>query len=772
MTRKLFFLLAVIGVMAAFSCSSKTTTPTVPDNSFFDLPIPQINDVPGRTLLGTWTITFDTENLDFEINSSRLSEMHYNATHLIPSPEIVINGFDPSTCTIDVDVTISNPYPVDVYDVRLIIYTDAVGHILQNDDGWTSLHDIPGGWFINPFRAYAKDQPNCVFAGETECTENLKIFLPGGNSNVSFAIDASFPDNCEEPYKIVNFSQDVLYNQIGSSAMIHVDVYDWENDVNEVNLYCPAITGTTFVPFIPYIIHIGYSSWKMELGNNTGAAGELTGFIIASSANSGSLQLYKPVVIMVHKLENWVHIWGNDIEDDPNFSNQGNSVAIDSVGSIYVTGYFTNGTNGSTDFDPGPEEDWHSAAGYRDAFLCKYDSQMNYLWACTWGGEKLSYGSNLVFDDAGNIYLTGSFKGEVDFDPGPGENIHFSKGSYDSSLSKFDPDGNFIWVRTWGGTGQDHYSDISIDNSGNLYIPGFFRNTVDFDPGPGVYELVSNGNYDACLSKFDPDGNFIWALSWGGVYKDFGRTTALYDSDHVYVAGTFEDVVDFDPSADGVVEHASNGYRDIFLSKFDADGKFIWVKVWGGISYDYCGTLSFDDDGNMYGSGTFEDVVDFDPGVQVDEHTSVDDENDAFLSKFDRDGNLIWARTWGGIDEDRTIEIATYHSEYIYVTGDFQGSSDFDPGPGSFELNSYGQADVYVSKFDTDGNFIWVRRWGGYDPEISVGIDTNSSGDIFFTGGFMSPRIDFDPGPEEYIRSAIGYQSIFLIKLLPNGYWE
>ena len=230
MTRKLFLLLACLGVMAAFSCSNKTTAPTVPDNSFFDLPTPQINEVPGRTLLGTWTITFDTENLDFEINSSRISEMHYNATHLIPAPQILINGFDPITNIIDVDVTISNPYPLDVYDVRLIIYTDSVGHKLQNDDGWTALYEIPGGLPINPFKAYAKDQPNSLFAGQTEYTENLQILLPGGNPNVSFAIDASYPGNCEEPHKIGNFSQGVLYDQIGSSAIIQVDVYDWQND--------------------------------------------------------------------------------------------------------------------------------------------------------------------------------------------------------------------------------------------------------------------------------------------------------------------------------------------------------------------------------------------------------------------------------------------------------------------------------------------------------------------------------------------------------------
>jgi hypothetical protein len=101
----------------------------------------------------------------------------------------------------------------------------------------------------------------------------------------------------------------------------------------------------------------------------------------------------------------------------------------------------------------------------------------------------------------------------VDFDPGPGEDNHTSNGSpsWDAFLSKFDPNGNFVWARTWGGSdnwdGDEGYG-VAADGSGNAFVTGYFNETVDFDPGPGVDNHTSNGGWDVFLSKFPPDGNW------------------------------------------------------------------------------------------------------------------------------------------------------------------------------------------------------------------------------------------------------------------------
>jgi Leucine-rich repeat (LRR) protein len=197
---------------------------------------------------------------------------------------------------VDVGINIVNPYPIDGRDVRLIIYNDAIGHKLVNSDSWTDLYDIPAGLPINPFKAYAKDDPNREFAGLAEHTENLQIYLPGGNPYVAYAVDASFPGNCAEPYSMENFTQAYLFDNASSTANLSVSVYDWQDDANEVSLYCPWITGVDFVPFN----ETDPDTWESVLINNVGVpTGEYPGYMVAWSLDSGAQALYDEVKITV-----------------------------------------------------------------------------------------------------------------------------------------------------------------------------------------------------------------------------------------------------------------------------------------------------------------------------------------------------------------------------------------------------------------------------------------------------------------------------------------
>ena len=99
-----------------------------------------------------------------------------------------------------------------------------------------------------------------------------------------------------------------------------------------------------------------------------------------------------------------------------------------------------------------------------------------------------------------------------------------------------------------GGTEDDCGRSVAIDSSGNSYVTGWFSGTVDFDPGAGVDSHTSNGFYDVFLSKFDQNGNFIWARTWGGPGDDYAYSVAADYVGNVYVAGSFLDTVDFDPA--------------------------------------------------------------------------------------------------------------------------------------------------------------------------------------------------------------------------------
>jgi hypothetical protein len=230
----------------------------------------------------------------------------------------------------------------------------------------------------------------------------------------------------------------------------------------------------------------------------------------------------------------------------------------------------------------------------------------------------------VAVDALGNSYVTGHFKGTVDFDPGPGVEEHTAEyPMLNAFLSKFDSDSNFIWVRTWGapnyynGAGEGKF--ITVGDFGDIYIAGIFYNTVDFDPGPGIEEHTSAGNSDIYLSKFNPDGVFQGVTTWGG---------GAYDSPDCLA------------SAGGYIYITTTEYHKVTnksyesLTKLDLTGAHQWA-------YKGCGWfLSVDaaDSGNIYLSGIFSGTFDFDQGPGIQYHTS-QGWTDMFLMMFPPDGN-------------------------------------------------------------------------------------------------------------------------------------
>ena len=133
---------------------------------------------------------------------------------------------------------------------------------------------------------------------------------------------------------------------------------------------------------------------------------------------------------------------------------------------------------------------------------------------------------------------------------------------------------------------MDHGYGVTADDPGNVYVTGSFWSTVDFDPGPGTDEHSSSGWDDAFLSKFDANGDFQWACSWGGGANDHGYGVAIDGSGNVYVTGYFFGTVDFDPG-EGEDAHSAFGL-DVVLSKFDSNGNFQWARTWGGAGDGRC----------------------------------------------------------------------------------------------------------------------------------------------------------------------------------------
>jgi hypothetical protein len=451
----------------------------------------------------------------------------------------------------------------------------------------------------------------------------------------------------------------------------------------------------------------------------------------------------------------WTKTWGGTGRDNAF------SVAVDGAGNMYVAGGFY----GTVDFDPGLGVDSHDSNGDFDAFLSKFDSSGAFLWAQTWGGPGPDNAFTITLDGSGNIYLVGCFSDTVDFDPGVGVDAHISNGDYDAYLSKFDSSGAFLWGESWGGTAGDNAFAIAEDGSGNVYVAGCFSLTVDFDPGLNVDSRVSNGNYDAFLSKFDSTGAFLWVQTWGGTGLDNPFGIHMYGSGSIYVTGCYSGIVDFDSGPD-TENHISNGAYDAFLSKFNFSGSFQWAETWGGTGEDNGFAVTVDGSENIYVAGCFSDTVDFDPAPGVVSRTSSGD-YDAYLSRFNFFGALLWVDTWGGTGEETAIAAALDGSGNISVAGHFFDTVDFDPGAGVDNRTSNGLEDSFLSRFNSSGTFLLAKTWGGIGKDGVFALTPDTSGNYYVTGWFADD-VDFDPGAGTDDHTSNGAEDAYLGKFGPE----
>lgn len=390
-------------------------------------------------------------------------------------------------------------------------------------------------------------------------------------------------------------------------------------------------------------------------------------------------------------------------------------------------------------------------------------------WAGSIGGSSYDLGSGITTDAAGNVYSTGAVQGlAIDLDPGPLGSFVNANGGYDTYVHKVNANGYFEWAKTFGGSQNDVGLDIALDASGNIFVTGHFFGTTDFDPGVGVSELTSNGDRDVYILKLDANGDFLWARSFGSSDDDYGYSIATDPSGNVYTTGKFEGTVDFDPGA-GTTEFTSAGNDDIFIQKLDANGNLLWVHALGGVGNDRGLALTTDASGNVYTTGTYIGTIDFDPGVGVLDLSTGGSIFDIFIQKLDTDGNLIWAKVMGGSNWDFGHAIATDVNENVYTTGYFHLTVDFDPGVGTANLTSHGEADVFVQKLDANGDFVWAKSMGssaGDSYGNAIGVD--ATGNVYTVGEFYGTT-DFDPGVGSMNLTSSGFSDIYYQKLDANG---
>jgi hypothetical protein len=303
----------------------------------------------------------------------------------------------------------------------------------------------------------------------------------------------------------------------------------------------------------------------------------------------------------------WAQTMGGSVTD------YARDIYVDDSGNVYTTGHF----EGTSDYDPGSGMANLTSEGASDVFVSKLDASGNYVWAKSMGGPSSEFATSITVDLSSNVYTTGFFQNNADFDPGVGVNILMTVGMNGAFISKLDASGNFVWAK--GTSSGDVISGesgtaITVDDSGNTYISGSFFGTSDFDPGAGTALITSAGQNDIFFLKLDNSGNHVWSKSIGGPGSDIVRAIDIDDNSNVYTSGYFDGSSDFDPGA-GQVNLTSEGSFDVFVSKLDSSGNYNWAVAMGGTGSDFSHSIVVDPAGNIFTTGYFQDIVDFDPGA-------------------------------------------------------------------------------------------------------------------------------------------------------------
>jgi biopolymer transport protein ExbD len=324
----------------------------------------------------------------------------------------------------------------------------------------------------------------------------------------------------------------------------------------------------------------------------------------------------------------------------------------------------------------------------------------------------------------------------------------------------------YKWAKSVGTTTADASQSITVDASGNIYTTGYFQGTVDFDPGSGVTNLTTAGGNDIFITKFNTNGNLIWAKSIGGTSSDISYSIGVDATGNVYTTGYFGGTADFDPSG-ATANLTTNGSFDFFISKLDSNGNFVWAKNIGSTSNDAAFGLKLDASGNIYLTGYFGGTVDFDPNEGVANLTH-NGGGDTFVCKLDTNGNYVWAKSMGGTSPDQGNAICIDSSGNVYFIGTFTGTVDFDLSANTANMISGVNFDLFICKFNTNGEYVWAKKFESATAKSGSSITVDNNGSAYIAGIFAG-TVDFDPSASTANLTSNGGNDNFICKLNANG---
>jgi hypothetical protein len=429
----------------------------------------------------------------------------------------------------------------------------------------------------------------------------------------------------------------------------------------------------------------------------------------------------------------------------------GNSIAVDSAGHAYVTGYtgFPPGSPSSPDFPTTPGAFDTAYNGEGDAFVTKLSPDGSALVYSTYlGGGGVDRGMGIAVDSAGHAFLSGNTASE-DFPTTPDAFDTSLGGGLDTFVTKLSADGSALVYSTFvGGQGGEFDGSIAIDEIGHAHLTGW-TTSRDFPTTPGAFDTVYNGGGDTFVTKLSSDGAaLVYSTFLGGANHDDGSSLGIDSAGHAHVTG-YTGSPGF-PATPGAFDTTYNGLGDGYVTKLSADGSALAYSTFlGGVNSDSGFGIAVDRAHGAYVTGPTSSP-DFPTTPDAFDATYNGGSGDAFVTNLSSDGSaLVYSTFLGGEHQDLGRDIAVGPDGHAYITGGAQPG--FPTTPGAFDRSFNGGSDSFVTKLRPDGSALAYSTFLGgasFDEGYGIAIRTGvvSAGHAYVTGWTESRDFPTTPG--------------------------
>lgn len=389
-----------------------------------------------------------------------------------------------------------------------------------------------------------------------------------------------------------------------------------------------------------------------------------------------------------------------------------------------------------------------------------------------WSGGTMAFSRAIKTDQIGAVYRAGTFVGENDLDPTEGVDLWSTPCICRwFFVTKLHSDGSYAWSRVLPTDASAGKPAIVVKASGEVLVVGNFTGSADFDPSDGVDVRMAQGRWNSFIWRFDAEGGYLGTTVFGATLPVSRFGTMVYaahlDAEgSLVIAGNYDGNTDFDPGP-SLDWRSSTSTPDVFVSKYAADGSYLWTQTFGYIGFDSAFRVEVDSANDIVLAGSFRNTVDFDPGDGVDLHTATIP-GATFVSKYHSDGTYAWTRTYQmdvvgvhtplAVDGERNIWLA---GGYVIAYSDW---IDFDPTEGT-DIHA-SKPETFVTKLEADGSYGGTFFLSSTDRCTAHSIVADDLGGLLL-GGLFSGTVDFDAGPG--IASHSAPQAAFLIRYLTDG---